>query len=150
MTTELAAGAAVTRRFIGQEHRDLTAAIAGIAESADVIEPSAAHEVGHRVRVVLDWYGHHLEEHLAWEDAWLSPQLDRMAGTPWVSRLMRFEHGQIRSAFAALEREWQGLPPRPDRAQIIELRGRLYGVAALLRAHVERAEWLLAPLLDRA
>ena len=148
MTTELAAGAGPTRRFVEQEHRELAAGVAGIEEAAAHIDPTTAHEVSHRVRVILDWFAHRLEQHLAWEDAWLYPQLDRLAGTVWVTRLMRFEHEQIRGAFRRLEADWEALPARPDRTQLAGLRGRLYGLACVIRSHLEREEWILVPLLD--
>ena len=148
MTTELAASAVLTRRFVEQEHRELAAGIAGIEEAASFIDPMTARDVSHRVRVVLDWFTQRLEQHLAWEDAWLYPQLDRLAGTSWVTRLMRFEHEQIRRAFRTLESEWEALGPIPDRQKLAAMRGRLYGLACVVRAHLEREEWILVPLLD--
>ena len=45
----------------------------------------------------MGWLEHELKPHLAWEDRWLYPQLDEIAGTPWATRLPRFEHRQIES-----------------------------------------------------
>lgn len=148
MTTELEAGLSVTRHIVEHEHSELAAGVAGIEEAAAGSEPIALRELPHRVRVILDWFDRRLAEHLAWEDAWLYPQLDRLAGTPWVGRLMRFEHVQIRGAFGRLEADWESLEPSPDPARLAALRGRLYGLACAIRAHLEREEWLLTPLLQ--
>lgn len=150
MTTELEAGAGITRRFVEQEHRELAPGVASIDEVAARIEPTTAAEVPHQVRVLLDWFTQRFEQHLAWEDAWLYPQLDELAGTPWVTRLMRFEHDQIRGAFKRLEAEWEGLGPDADRQQLAAVRGRLHGLACVIRAHLEREEWILVPLLEEA
>jgi hemerythrin-like domain-containing protein len=147
-TAELEASGALTRRFVEQEHRDLSAGIADIEEVAAIVEPVTAHQVSHRVRDVLDWFAGRLEEHLAWEDAWLYPQLDRLAGSSWVGRLMGFEHQQIRAAFGRLEADWESLGSTPDRERLDALRGRLYGLACVIRSHVEREEWLLTPLFE--
>ena len=147
MTTELAAGAAVTRRFVEQEHRELAAGVAGIEETAVGLDPTTASQASHHVRVILDWFAQRLEQHLAWEDAWLYPQLDRLAGTAWLSRMMRFEHEQIRGSFQRLQSDWETLPPAPDRRELEHLRGRLHGLACVVRSHLEREEWLFVPLL---
>jgi hemerythrin-like domain-containing protein len=150
MTTELAAGAAVARRFVEQEHRELSSGVAGIEETAAHLEPATAANASHQVRVILDWFAQRLEQHLAWEDAWLYPQLDRLAGTDWLTRLMRFEHEQIRGAFQRLGADWEALPPVPERKDLDALRGRLYGLACVVRSHLEREEWILVPLLGEA
>jgi len=48
----------------------------------------------------------------------------------------------------AQDADCEALPARPDRAHIAGLRGRLYGLACVIRAHLEREEWILVPLLD--
>lgn len=148
MTTELEGTGAITHRFVDQEHRELAAGVARIEDAAAAMEPVSAHEAVHRVRAVLDWFARQLEQHLAWEETWLYPQLDRLGGSAWVTRLMRFEHGQIRGAFRGLEAEWETLGSAPDRAKLGIVRRRLHGLACVIRGHMERETWVLAPLLE--
>lgn len=147
MTTGLGRGDVIT--FEHREHRELAAGIARIEEAADRMEPSAAPEAAQEVHAVLQWFHRAFTQHLAWEDATVLPELDRLTGDPGMSRLMRYEHGQLRSAFADLERAWLSLRPVPDRAALRVLRGRLYGLACAIRGHVEREEWVVLPLLEQ-
>jgi hemerythrin-like domain-containing protein len=147
MTTELEGTGAITRRFVEREHRELAAGVARIEDAAAAMEPATAHEASHRVRAALDWFAQQFEQHLAWEDGWLYPHLDRIGGSAWVTRLMRFEHDQIRGAFKELEAEWETLGPAPDRPRLAAVRRRLYGLACVIRGHMERESWVLEPLL---
>lgn len=148
MTTQVGAGVSLAHQFVEQEHRELGRGITSIREAADGMELTVAQDVDHRLRGVLDWFETRFKAHLAWEDAWLFPQLDGLVGTEWVGRIVRFEHEQIRCAFGELETERHGLPALPDREALRDIRARLYGLESLVRAHVEREEWLLFPVLD--
>ena len=66
------------------------------------------------------------------------PELDERAGTPWATRLLHFEHQQIREMIGRVA---------DDHAHVLEsghisgddpsIRCHLFGLEALLRAHVE-------------
>jgi hemerythrin-like domain-containing protein len=147
MKTALVEGGNVLRDFVGREHRDLARGITQITVAADSIEPATRTETGYRVHAVIEWFHRRFEEHLAWEDAWLTPKVDDLIGTPW-GRQLRFEHHQIRRAFAELETEWAALARTPDLESMKRIRATLYGLAALIRAHVEREEWIVLLIIE--
>ena len=147
MATDLVRSGVIA--FEEREHRELAAGIARIEEAADRMEISEAHEASQEVHAVLRWFDRAFDQHLAWEDARLFPELDRATGNASLGRLMRFEHGQLRSAFAELERAWIALKPVPDRDALRALRARLNGLACAIRGHVEREEWVILPLLEQ-
>ena len=148
MSSELRLGAEVERRFIEQEHRDLTHGIGRIDEVAGLAGSLAAPDLSAALRNVLDWLHKAYLPHCDWEDSWLYPELDRIAGTPWATRSMRYDHRQIRELIDRLEIDWELLRHEPTHRHLGEIRARLYGLHALVRCHVEREERFLVPLLD--
>jgi hemerythrin-like domain-containing protein len=89
-----------------------------------------------------------LAPHAAWEDGWLYPHMDSRAGTHWATRVMAFEHQQIRRLIRELIGDQERGGRGGGRDQVVETAGRLFAVEGLLRAHIEREEELLIPLLD--
>ncbi len=148
MSSELRRGAEVERRFIEQEHREMTAGIARVDEVAGLAGSLAAPDLSAALRSVLDWLQRVYLPHCDWEDAWLYPDLDRIAGTSWATRSMRFDHRQIREMIDRLEIDWELLRHEPSHRHLGELRARLYGLHTLIHCHVEREERFLIPLLD--
>ncbi len=67
---------------------------------------------------------------------------------PWATKLMTFEHQQILEVAKKLEDDRELFRREPDRDQLVELRSRLFGLEALLRAHIEREDRFLIPLLE--
>lgn len=134
--------------FAEHEHRDL---VRGLNRLHDV-----AGEIGHRppaelsvhVLGVLEWLDVVLRPHIAWEDTWLYPEIDARAGTPWATRGARFDHQQIREMAALLVADRSLLLSHPSAEQSAEIRCHLFGLEALLRAHIEREERYLLPLLQ--
>jgi hemerythrin-like domain-containing protein len=61
---------------------------------------------------------------------------------------MTFEHQQILEVARKLEADRELLRREPDGDQAVKLRGRLFGLEALLRAHIERENRFLIPLLE--
>ena len=88
-----------------------------------------------------------LEPHIAWEESWLYPEIDVRTGTPWATRMARFDHRQIRDAATRLRADQELLDRDRVRERLVELRCHLFGLEALLRAHIEREERYLIPLL---
>jgi hemerythrin-like domain-containing protein len=78
----------------------------------------------------------------------LYPEVDRRAGTPWATKLMSFEHRQIRDATHELAAARTALRESGSSAAVIEVRGRLFALEAILRAHLAREERFLLPLLE--
>lgn len=138
------------RSFVDHEHRDLRPGIDRIHDVARAVGTIAAPDLSIVLLDVLDWVDRVVEPHAAWEDGWLYPEFDRRAGTPWATRIMRFEHHQIRKAASLLEVDREALRHEPNHDQACELVGHLMALETLLRAHVEREERFLIPLLDEA
>jgi iron-sulfur cluster repair protein YtfE (RIC family) len=138
------------RSFVDHEHRDLRPGIERIHEVARAVGAIAAPDLSIVLLDVLDWVDKVVEPHIAWEDGWLYPEFDRRAGTPWATRIMRFEHHQIREAASRLEGDREGLHHQPDHEQTCELVRHLTALEVLMRSHVEREDRFLVPLLEEA
>jgi hemerythrin-like domain-containing protein len=103
-----------------------------------------------RLVAIVDWFDHVLEPHLAWEEAWLYPEIDVRAGTAWATRSARFDHQQVRLMADRLRDDMRHLGDADASDRLSDLRCRLFGLEALLRAHIEREERFLIPLLAEA
>ena len=133
--------------FTEHEHRDL---VRGINHLHDV-----ACQVGQRPKVelsvdllsILAWLDSALGPHIAWEEGWLYPEIDARIGTPWATRAARFDHQQVRVMAARLREDQHLLSGRETGDPQVETRCHLFGLEALLRAHIEREERFLIPLL---
>jgi hemerythrin-like domain-containing protein len=136
------------RSFVDREHRDLRPGIDRIHEVARAVGTIAAPDLSLVLLDIVDWIDQVVEPHAAWEDAWLYPEFDKRAGTPWATKVMRFEHHQIRQAASRLESDREMLRHEPDHDQACELVGHLTALETLLRSHVEQEERFLIPLLD--
>ncbi len=110
------------RSFVEHEHRDLRPGIDRIHDVARAVGTMAAPDLSIVLLDVLDWVDRIVEPHAAWEDTWLYPEFDRRAGTPWATRLMRFEHHQIRTAASRLETDRETLRHEPNHDQACEAR----------------------------
>jgi len=136
------------RAFAEHEHLDLVRGINRIHEVAARVGRAATPALSLDVLEVLRWVDRTLEPHIAWEESFLYPDLDARAGTPWATRGARFDHRQIRDMVAVVRADQQRLhaPDRIDREDAP--RCHLFGLEALLRAHIEREERFLLPALD--
>ena len=132
--------------FASHEHVEMRRGIERIVEVARL--HLSNEELSAGVLEVLYWVNHVLEPHAQWEDRWLYPEIDERAGTPWATKLMSFEHKQIRDAAAALAAARLALRERGTTDAAVEVRGRLFALDAILRAHMAREERFLLPLLD--
>ena len=146
--TEFPRGATAQHAFAEHEHREISRGIDRIHDVAGFIGSVAAPDVSIALAEVIDWIETVLEPHAAWDDAWLYPQIDRRAGTPWATKLMAFEHHQIRELARHLEADRELLLRDNRHGHAVELSGRLFALEALLRAHIEREERFLIPLLE--
>ncbi len=138
------------RSFVDHEHRDLRPGIDRIHEVARAVGTMAAPDLSIVLLDVLDWVERVVEPHAAWEDAWLYPEFDRRAGTPWATKVVRYEHHQIQMAAARLETDAEMLQHEPNHDQKCELVAHLVALETVLRTHVEHEERFLLPLLDEA
>jgi hypothetical protein len=134
--------------FAEHEHRDLVRGINRIHDVACEIGRRSTPELSVDVLDVLHWLDGTLEPHIAWEGAWLYPEIDARTGTPWATRAARFDHQQIREMAARLRADQHLLGNGRGGDHQADARCHLFGLEALLRAHIEREERLLIPLLD--
>jgi hemerythrin-like domain-containing protein len=141
------AGAPAVWTFTEHEHRELLRGLTRIHEVACEIGGWVTPEQSVRVLGILDWLDREVEPHIAWEESWLYPQIDARTGTPWATRAARFDHGQIRDMALSLRADQHILQQDRARERVPELRCHLFGLEALLRAHVDREERYLMPLL---
>ena len=134
--------------FTEHEHRELAPGLNRIHDVAAAGGSLASPDLSIALLDTLDWLETILEPHASWEDRWLYPRIDALAGSSWATKLMRFEHQQIRAIARQLEADWELLHRTPSADRTVELRGRLFALEALLRAHIEREERFLIPLLE--
>ena len=143
-----AGGAQAVWAFAEHEHRDLVRGINRIHDVACEIGRRPAPELSVDVLNVLGWLDATLGPHVAWEEAWLYPEIDARIGTPWATRAARFDHQQLREMAARLRADQKLLGGRVAGDQQAETRCHLFSLEALLRANIEREERFLIPLLD--
>jgi hemerythrin-like domain-containing protein len=136
------------REFVEHEHQELLPGIDRLHAVGRMVGTVTSDDLSIALSDVIRWIESVLEPHAAWEDAWLYPEIAVRAGTPWATRLMTFEHLQIRELTRKLANDREGLRADPTGDRLMEVRAHLFGLEALLRAHVEREERFLIPLLD--
>ena len=136
--------------FSEHEHRELVRGINHLHDIACGIGGWLTPEESVSVLGVLDWLDRALEPHIAWEESWLYPEIDARTGTTWATRAARFDHGQIREVATKLRSDKHVL--QQDRAgeRLAEMRCHLFALEALVRAHIDREERFLMPLLADA
>ena len=133
--------------FAEHEHRDLVRGINRIHDVACEVGHGLSAELAVHLTGILQWLDLVLEPHIAWEETWLYPEIDARTGTPWATRAARFDHRQIREMGARLRQDEPALDRPPTRDQLADARCHLFGLEALVRAHIEREERYLIPLL---
>ena len=144
--TEMRRDTIPERDFVEHEHRELAPDIDRINDAGMLV--GTDEELSLAVLDVLHWVEAVLEPHAKWEDRWLYPEIDRRAGTAWATKLMSFEHVQIRDAVHALATARARFHDAPTSVGRLAVRARLFALEAILRALVAREERFLIPLLD--
>jgi hemerythrin-like domain-containing protein len=145
---EFRGGTTAEHAFVEHEHRDLAPGIDRIHAVARAVGSIAPSDSSRAVLGVMDWVETVLGPHAAWEDAWLYPEIAGRAGSPWATKLLIFEHQQILEIARKLEADRDLLGREPGRDQMLDMQGYLFALEALLRAHIEREERFLIPLLE--
>jgi iron-sulfur cluster repair protein YtfE (RIC family) len=148
MVTSQRQGAAIERRILSHEHREIEHVVARVETTAEMAGNLAARDLAGALRSLLDSIEKTLLPHLDWEDNFCFPEMDRIAGTPWATRLLRLQHQQIRQAVERLEADWLALRREPSHRQLVDLRARLYGLHGLMSSHFEQEEHVVLPFLD--
>jgi hemerythrin-like domain-containing protein len=142
-------GVLAEQQYEEHEHRELRHGIDALHDVANRAGHLAADDLSFAILGVLRWAERVLEPHARWEDSWLYPEMDQLAGSCWATKMLRYEHHQIRELVARVREDRKRLvgPPTPD--ELTAIRAHLFGLEALIRAHIEREERFLVPLLAR-
>lgn len=148
MTTAFAADA-VEVQLVEHEHRRIQDGLASLEQVIGRVHLLARPEAIDGTVRTLAWLRRDVLPHAAWEEAWLYPQLDSIAGTPWATRALRLEHEQIREVATLLEAEFAATEARWTREQAFRLVIAMTRLATLLSAHLAQEQWLIGPLLER-
>jgi hypothetical protein len=133
--------------FAEHEHADLARGIDRVHDIACQAGRMPRPELSSHVLEVLRWFDGTLEPHLAWEEAWLYPEIDRRTGSPWLTRAAGFDHRQIRAMAAKLRGDELVLGGRAGDERQADSVCHLFSLTTLLRAHIEREERFLIPIL---
>lgn len=132
--------------FASHEHHELRHGLDRIHEVGSL--SGTTDELSVAALEVLHWVESVLVPHAHWEDSWLYPEIDQRAGTPWATKLMSFEHQQIRDTASAVAAARTTLRQTRTPAAMIELRAQLFALEAVIRAHMAREERFLIPMLE--
>lgn len=136
--------------FEEHEHRDLARGINRVHDVACAIGRRLKVEHSVELLEILRWMDGTVGPHIAWEEAWLYPEIDAQLGTPWATRAARFDHQQLREVASRLRADQHLLANRDAPDPQAETRCHLFTLEALLRAHIEREERFLIPVLEEA
>ena len=147
MTAVSTDGRHAIRMFAEHEHDELTVWIDRIHELSEALPTLPVDQRATGIRRVLQWVDADLKPHMTWEESWLFPQIDARAGSPWATRLVRFDHRQIAAQAERLHGHCRDGQPVPSN-DVVALTNDLSGLEALLRANLEREERFLLPLLE--
>ena len=139
----------LTERFV-DEHRAIRAAIEQLRRTADqlgVVDDTSSFDAVHDVhRVLVDVV---LPHELA-EDEVLYPALGRILGTSGTTSTMSRAHVEIRHQVRRLGQLIDDIGPGiADEADLVELRGILYGLWAVLRLHTAQEDEALMSLGEK-
>jgi iron-sulfur cluster repair protein YtfE (RIC family) len=135
--------------FAEHEHVELARGIDRIHDVACVAGQLPTPELSTWILDVLRWLDGTLGSHIAWEDRWLFPEIDARTGRPTTTVAARLEHREIRELIARLRADHdrlvkRGVPGDTNAATATDL----IRLETLLRAHLEREERFLFPLLE--
>ncbi len=138
---------ALTRRF-RTEHRAIRADIDQLRATADTLDAPGAMT---RVRQAYRMLTGEVWPHEAAEEAELYPSLNRLLGGADPTAPMSRAHAEIAYQIARLGRLIDDIGDRaPDEEDLIDLRGVLYGLHAILRLHTVQEDETYLSLGDSA
>ena len=146
---ELADVAGAEYSFARHEHAELRIGLDQMHSAARAIVEMSAADSARRIRPVCAWLTDVLMPHVAWEGAVIFPEIDELSATTLPTRLMRFDHIQINRAALLVEKDFEHIcrgDPIPDGRR--DAYDHLVGLETLIRAHLEREEAFLLPILD--
>lgn len=133
--------------FTEHEHHELIGGLGRIHAVGLAAGNISRRDLADQLLKVLAWIEESLMPHVRWEEEVVYREIDLRAGTHWATSVMRYEHGQLRELASALLRDYDALQHEPLSTQLGDLRALLFGFEAVLRAHLQREEALLLPLM---
>jgi iron-sulfur cluster repair protein YtfE (RIC family) len=146
---EMADVAGAEFAFARHEHTELRAGLDQMHAAARTLTGLPVADAAGRLRPVCQWLSEELLPHVAWEGAVIFPEIDEISASTWPTRLMRFDHIQIHRTALLVERDIEriciGETTGEDRRDAYD---HLIALEALIRAHLEREETFLIPVLD--
>lgn len=131
-----------------EEHRELWPRLQEIGRLAAEIDdwPSGS---GERLGRLAEFLRSHLVPHAQAEEAVLYPEYERIQAAPGATATMAADHVEIVRRIEELELLSSQLGSEvPGTDWIERLRGRLYGLDAILALHFAKEEEVLLPALD--
>jgi hemerythrin-like domain-containing protein len=136
------------RAFTHHEHQECLVGLDRLHDAARVVGTGRAADLSLLLGEIIGWVDRVVVPHTVWEEGWVYDEIDRRAGTPWATRVMRAEHEQVRAFGRKLKALRESMAERPRERDLDELRCTFLGLEASLRNHIEIEERLLMPLLD--
>jgi len=134
--------------YAEHEHRELLLGIDHIHAVGLAVGAIARPDLADQLLSVLTWIEKVLVPHIRWEDEVVYREVELRAGTHWVTTVMRMEHSQLREMAADLRHDYEGLQHEAVAGRLGDTRARLFGFEAVLKAHLQREEALLLPLIS--
>jgi hemerythrin-like domain-containing protein len=146
---ELADVVGAETAFTRHEHVELRAGLDMIHRAARALIELTAEDAKSRLRAVCSYVSDELMPHVAWEGAVIFPEVDQLSATTWPTRLMRFDHVQINRAALAVENDVERICQGGSTALgRLDAYDDLVTLEALIRAHLEREDAFVMPILD--
>lgn len=139
---------AIEGQLLEHEHQALRTGISNLRETIGRAHAMSRTDAIDGVARTLAWLRREVLPHTAWEEAWLFPNLDTAARTPWATQALRQQHEQIREVAAALEREFSSAEVRWSAEEAFQLVVALTRLETLLSAHLAQEQWFVGPLLE--
>ena len=156
MTIRAPEHALAERHQLCRAHRDIEPILTRIDALAEMAGNLSSPDLDEALRTLLDSMAANLLPHFEWEEGALIPALDPSDGShpsdglPSGGHLLCQQHAQIRQGLERLAVSRMALRHEPTHRQLGDLRARLYGLHALLYAHLEQEEDALLPALGEA
>ncbi len=145
MSEDLISAAAVERRFVEFEHRDLRPGLDRLREVTQEWPRMNRDEAVDGMLRVVNWAEHEVLPHLAWERTWWYPELGRQAGSPLATNLVQFLGHHLQERIAALSVEGRVLTVDHSADERAEAGLALAALYAELVLHLDVAAHLLDP-----
>ncbi len=148
MPTADRTAAAEERRIVCREHRVLEPLMARLEATAGLVGTLPTVELAGVLRKLIDELEKTLLPHLAWEEGFCYPEIERLAGTASPTRCLRIQHEQLRRSVEGFEADWLRLLEGTDHRMVLAVRAQLHEFHALLSSHLEQEELVLLTFME--